>query len=117
MKILCVSDNTDSLIYSVNAPVRYKDIDLVISAGDLPLRYYDYIQTVLRKDVFYVYGNHNLEGFKGNMGQDYYEFEGGASPQGRINAGIICDGRIRYYKEYGLIIGGLGVHNTQRHNH
>lgn len=63
MKILCVSDATDTLIYSLQAPLRYKDVDFVISAGDLPLRYYDYIQTILKKDVYYVYGNHNLENF------------------------------------------------------
>ena len=53
MKILCISDATDTLIYSKNAPERYKDVDFVISSGDLPLRYYDYIQTVLKKDVIY----------------------------------------------------------------
>ena len=63
MKILCISDATDTLIYSSIAPDLYRDVDFVISAGDLPLRYYDYIQTMLRKDVYYVYGNHNLEDF------------------------------------------------------
>ena len=61
MKVLCISDTTDTLIYSSVAPELYRDVDFVISAGDLPLRYYDYIQTVLKKDVYYVYGNHNLE--------------------------------------------------------
>ena len=69
MKILCISDATDTLIYSKNAPERYKDVDFVISSGDLPLRYYDYIQTVLKKDVIYVYGNHNLEDFDRAMGK------------------------------------------------
>ena len=37
MKILCVSDQIDPLIYSVNIKERYRDVDLVISAGDLPM--------------------------------------------------------------------------------
>ena len=102
MKILCVSDNTDILIYSQNAPQRYKDVDLIISAGDLPLKYYDYMQTVLRKDVFYVYGNHNLEMFdeqmvnKVNMdtAPEYY--------------GHLIDGKSYYDKYHDLIIVGLG---------
>ena len=37
MKILCISDQIDPLIYSVNIKERYQDVDLVISAGDLPM--------------------------------------------------------------------------------
>lgn len=33
MKILCISDETDPLIYSKNIAKRYGDVDLVISAG------------------------------------------------------------------------------------
>lgn len=101
MKILCVSDNTDILIYSQNAPQRYKDVDLIISAGDLPLKYYDYMQTMLRKDVYYVYGNHNLEEFDEQMvnkvnlaDREYY--------------GNLVDGRCVYDKMHDLIIVGLG---------
>ena len=102
MKILCVSDNTDILIYSQNAPQRYKDVDLIISAGDLPLKYYDYMQTMLRKDVYYVYGNHNLELFDEQMvrkvqmetEQEYY--------------GHLIDGRCYYDKQHDLIMVGLG---------
>ena len=63
MKILCVADETEPLIYSSQAKTLFRDCDLAISAGDLPVRYYDYIMTILGKDFFYVYGNHNLEHF------------------------------------------------------
>ena len=60
MKILCVSDQIDPLIYSVNIKERYQDVDLVISAGDLPMEYLEFIVSSLNKPLFFVFGNHNL---------------------------------------------------------
>ena len=67
MKILCVADETDSLVYSPSSKRLFGDCDFVISAGDLPLRYYDFIMTIMGKQLYYVYGNHNLEQFKENV--------------------------------------------------
>jgi Icc-related predicted phosphoesterase len=63
MKILCVSDQIDPLVYSSNVKERYKDIDIVISAGDLPMDYLDFIVSSLNKPLFFVFGNHNLSEF------------------------------------------------------
>jgi Icc-related predicted phosphoesterase len=63
MKILCISDQIDPLVYSSNIKERYKDIDLVISAGDLPMEYLDFIVSSLNKPVLFVFGNHNLNEF------------------------------------------------------
>ncbi len=63
MKILCVSDQIDPLVYSSNVKERFKDIDLVISAGDLPMEYMDFIVSSLNKPVYFVFGNHNLNEF------------------------------------------------------
>jgi uncharacterized protein len=63
MKILCVSDQIDPLVYSSNVKERYKDIDIVISAGDLPMDYLDFIVSSLNKPLFFVFGNHNLAEF------------------------------------------------------
>ena len=60
MKILCVSDQIDPLVYSSNIKERYKDIDIVISAGDLPMEYLDFIVSSLNKPVYFIFGNHNL---------------------------------------------------------
>ena len=60
MKILCISDQIDPLVYSSNIKERYKDIDFVISAGDLPMEYLDFIVSSLNKSVYFVFGNHNL---------------------------------------------------------
>ncbi len=106
MKILCISDATDTLIYSSIAPELYKDVDFVISAGDLPLRYYDYIQTILRKDVFYVYGNHNLEDFGKMMNRISPDF---TKPQSMpYFGGFFIDGKCIHDKKQDLIIMGLG---------
>jgi predicted phosphodiesterase len=61
MKILCISDETDPLIYSKNIASRYGDVDLVLAAGDLPLKYYEFIISSLNKPLYFVFGNHNLE--------------------------------------------------------
>ena len=115
MKILCISDATDTLIYSSVAPELYRDVDFVISAGDLPLRYYDYIQTMIRKDVWWVYGNHNLEDFDRMLGKGITSTDvlGGFSGMGGAGAmpsfgGFFLDGKCLYDKKHDLIIAGLG---------
>ena len=114
MKLLCVADATDSLIFSKVAPDLYKDVDFVISAGDLPLRYYDYIQTVLRKDVYFVYGNHNLEDFDHYMRGLHMKDEGTIylhNPKAMKTVqcgGFFLDGKCMYIEEHDLLIAGLG---------
>ena len=61
MKILCVSDQIDPLVYSAKAKERFGDIDLVLCAGDLPSDYIDFIVSTLNKPTYFVFGNHNLE--------------------------------------------------------
>lgn len=60
MRILCVSDQVDPLVYSPRMRERYKDVSLVLSAGDLPPEYLGFITSMLNKDLFYVAGNHDL---------------------------------------------------------
>jgi hypothetical protein len=36
MKILCVADNIDPLVYSSSIKSRFREVDLVLGAGDLP---------------------------------------------------------------------------------
>lgn len=63
MKILCVSDQIDPLVYSTSVKERYKDVDFVIAAGDLPMEYLDFIVSAMNKPVYFVFGNHNLNEF------------------------------------------------------
>lgn len=60
-KILCVSDHIDPLVYSSRVKDRFGDVDLVVSAGDLPMDYLGFIASSLNKPVAFVFGNHNLE--------------------------------------------------------
>ncbi len=61
MKLLCVSDQIDPLIYSTSMKERFKDVDLVVSAGDLPAEYLGFIVSVLNQPLYFVLGNHDNE--------------------------------------------------------
>ncbi|MCI5665568.1 MAG: metallophosphoesterase [Spirochaetia bacterium] len=63
MKILCVSDYVDPLIYNQNAKEIFPDIDAIICAGDLPMDYIDFIVSVFNKPTYFIFGNHNLKDF------------------------------------------------------
>ena len=63
MKILCLSDYVDPLIYNQNIRETFGDIDLVLCAGDLPLDYIDFVVTMLNKPTYFIFGNHNLKDF------------------------------------------------------
>ena len=86
MKILCVSDQIDPLIYTGSIKQRYADVDLILSAGDLPLDYIDFIVSTLNKPLLLVPGNHHAD-------------------TGECEAFSI-DCKVRY--EGGLIVAGLG---------
>jgi Icc-related predicted phosphoesterase len=61
LKILCISDEIDSQVYSPGIKERFGDVDLILSAGDLPLDYLDFIISNLNKPLFFVFGNHHTE--------------------------------------------------------
>ena len=61
MKILCVSDYVDPLIYNQNVKEAFSDIDLILCAGDLPMDYIDFIVSVFNKPTYFVFGNHDLK--------------------------------------------------------
>lgn len=58
-KILCVADEVDLLVYSSSIKERFGDVDLVLSAGDLPDEYLGYISSMLNKPLLSVSGNHD----------------------------------------------------------
>lgn len=60
MKLLCVSDTIQAqLENAANLRRRYADIDVVVSCGDLPAAYLEYITSVLNVPLVYVRGNHD----------------------------------------------------------
>jgi Icc-related predicted phosphoesterase len=113
MKILCVSDQIDPLVYSDAIKERFKDVDVILSAGDLPMEYLDFIVSSLNKPLFFVFGNHNLKEYpyyRRNFPSPFpYGFEDAAPrPGGAIHAGS----KVKY--EEGLIVAGLG--GSMRYN-
>lgn len=58
MKILAVSDEERAIIYQPAICSRFSDIGLIISCGDLPYYYLEYIISMLNKPLYFVRGNH-----------------------------------------------------------
>jgi hypothetical protein len=107
MRLLCIADHVDPLIYSTGLKERYGKVDVVLSAGDLTLGYYDFIISTLNRPLYFVFGNHHLEHRKefGGAG-DPFAAEEGATPW-ETGAGAVClEGRV--VRVRGLTMAGLG---------
>ncbi len=108
MKILCVSDEKDPLVYSSQIKERFRDVDFVLGAGDLPLKYYGFIVSSLNKPLLYVFGNHHLKHYDEVHGRHLTpdllieEEQVHRFSYGSIHIG----GRVR--KVQGVLIAGLG---------
>lgn len=59
MKILFVSDEESSYYWDHYSPEQFKDIDLIISCGDLKPQYLSFLVTLSHVPVLYVHGNHD----------------------------------------------------------
>ena len=94
MKLLAISDEVVDWIYSPSLMRRCVDVDFVISCGDLPIHYLEYVTSSLNVPCFFVRGNHDL-----------YEIgEGGivkSEPQGWMDLDM------RRIKFRGLTLAGL----------
>ncbi|TVR90457.1 MAG: metallophosphoesterase [Spirochaetaceae bacterium] len=114
MTILCVADHIDPLVYSTQAKERYKDIDLVLSAGDLPMQYLGFISGSLNKPVLFVFGNHNLEHYDLFKRRQFISIDVPETlPQIQNYFGSTCIGG-RVVKRKGLLLAGLG--GSRRYN-
>ena len=102
MRLLCIADHVDPFIYSNGLKERYGNVDMVLSAGDLPPEYLGFITSMLNKDLIYVAGNHDLGELEAH-GIARWVGEGAAetSSTGAVDAGF----KIR--RAEGLIILGL----------
>jgi len=61
LKILVVADRVVELVYGPHVRKYFGDVELVLSCGDLPYDYLEYIVTMLGVPVFFVRGNHDRE--------------------------------------------------------
>ena len=111
MRILCVADHIDPLVYSASVKSRFADIDLVMSAGDLPMEYLGFISASLNKPVYFVFGNHQLKHLSRfrrwglESDPERYAAEEHATMVNYFGSTYI-GGRVRRHN--GLFIAGLG---------
>jgi Icc-related predicted phosphoesterase len=61
MKLLCISDTVEPVLYGPGLNDYASEVDAVISCGDLPFEYLEYIVTFLGRPLYYVRGNHDPE--------------------------------------------------------
>ncbi|MDR0708222.1 MAG: metallophosphoesterase, partial [Treponema sp.] len=110
MKILCIADHLDPLVYTASIKERFKDVDIILSAGDLPQDYLDFVITSLNKPLLSVYGNHDLEGFHGHARDNSMLWE---REEKKFGSGAIHIGsRIKIERK--IIFAGLG--GSMRYN-
>jgi len=103
MKILCVSDQIDPLVYSNSIKKRFADVDMILGAGDLPLDYLDFIASSLNKPMFYVFGNHHVQKSPGAFFQaedDSFQILQKEDSDSHVGS------KVR--REEGMIVAGLG---------
>jgi Icc-related predicted phosphoesterase len=95
MKLLALSDTEIGFLYSPLVRDRFSDVDIVISCGDLPYFYLEFIVSMLNVPMFFVHGNHANQVEFGSTGIR-------TSPWGAVN----LDQRV-IEDETGLILVGL----------
>lgn len=59
MKIMIVSDTESRYIWDHFNREKFKDIELIISCGDLKSAYLQFLVTMMRVPLIYVHGNHD----------------------------------------------------------
>lgn len=107
MKILCIADHVDPRVYSNTIKDRFKDVDMIISAGDLPMDYLGFIVSSLNKPLYFVFGNHNLK----YLGRFNKRYENRVLPESQTNktfGSTYVGFKNHYDKKNNLIIMGLG---------
>ena len=104
MKILVISDEVVPQLYNTIIETRYADVDLVLSCGDLPPYYLEFIVTMLNVPLYYVNGNHDhvpRTCFESTDPMRLHHPAALPGPGGCVN----IDGKVVEYK--GLLIAGL----------
>lgn len=101
VRVLAISDEVDNLIYSDRIRARFSEIDLVLSCGDLPYSYLDFIASMLDVPLHAVRGNHDAgpqfrEAAPGDYAWDTMDLHG------------------RAVRSAGLLLAGVG--GSQRYN-
>lgn len=59
MKVLTLSDVKEDIVYSPQIAKRFDEVDFVVSCGDLPYYYLEYVISSLNRPMFFIRGNHS----------------------------------------------------------
>lgn len=59
MKILLIADEEEKRLYDDYDPAELRDVDLILSAGDLNPHYLEFLVTAGHAPLLYVHGNHD----------------------------------------------------------
>ncbi len=100
MKILSLSDNVVSFIYSPQVKSRFRDAGLILGCGDLPYHYLEYVYDSLDVPLYFVRGNHDEVVEYSSAGQRTYPHGGidlhckACAYNGLLLAGV--EGSLRY---------------------
>lgn len=109
MKVLCVADHIDPLVYSTQIKSRFREVKLVLGAGDLPLEYYSFIVSSLNVPLLFIFGNHNLKDldlYQGSTLVPHPRMHEASMRLGNsVGATFLED---RHHKHGKLLIAGLG---------
>ena len=73
MKILCISDQVERVLHGPTLNSYAQGVEAVISCGDLPFDYLEYVLTFLGVPLYYVLGKHD-------PAPDGPEYPGGCTP-------------------------------------
>lgn len=97
MKILTIADEPNEYLWGENVREALSGTDMIISCGDLPAEYLDYLATFTAAPVFYIHGNHD---------KSYIE-----NPP----TGCVCiDGKLLTYKGIRMLgLGGSILYNNE----
>lgn len=98
MRVLAISDSVEDSLYGGAIRKRVGDVDLVISCGDLPFYYIEFIVSMLDKPSYYVFGNHGREIEYQDKGGNWME---ATAPQGATNL------HLSTVNANGLLLAGL----------
>ena len=95
-KLLCLSDVEVPAANSPHVRERFPGLDAVISCGDLPWHYLEYVVSMLDLPLYYVQGNHifNIEDSEGEVRHH---------PQGAVN----LHRQVIYDPKSDLILAGI----------
>lgn len=103
MRALVISDKVEPILYGPSINKKVGNVDLIISCGDLPFYYIDYVTSMVNRPCYFVFGNHGKK--VEYQGDDWRQ---ATSPPGATNL------HTQHVREKNLLM--LGLEGSIRYN-